>query len=55
MDNSSKAIIDAVILLNSNEELRKSLGQNASKIISNDHTWENYGKNVAKLYKDLLQ
>lgn len=54
-DDSSIAITNSIIELSKDKILRQELGVNAAKTISNDHTWEKYGNNVAKLYQKLLQ
>ncbi|MDR3651553.1 MAG: glycosyltransferase family 4 protein [Paludibacter sp.] len=53
-DDSSEALFDAIKILINSENLREKLGRNASVTISTEHTWENYGNEVAKLYTELL-
>lgn len=53
-DNSAIAISDAILDLINDAVLREELGRNASKTISNGHTWEEYGSSVVKLYGKLL-
>lgn len=54
-DNSSKDLTEAILFLSKDQKLRQQLGMNAAKIIKDEHTWEHYGKQVSKLYIDLLK
>ncbi|MCF8274252.1 MAG: glycosyltransferase [Flavobacteriaceae bacterium] len=53
-DDSSKALTEAILILADDKNLREKLGHNAAKTISENHTWEKYGKDVAKLYATIL-
>ena len=48
-------IIDALLTIKKDKELRESLGRIAAKNISEQYTWEKYAKNVAAIYEDLLK
>lgn len=47
------AIVDAVIKLYINEDLRKKVGIAAAKTISENNRWEQYAENVYNIYKSL--
>ncbi len=47
------AIVNAIIKITSNENMRKKLGTAAANMMD-DYTWENYSRNVYKLYESLL-
>lgn len=53
-DDNAEALAAAVITLNSDKELRKHMGQNASVNIRNEHTWSNYGREVVAVYESLI-
>ena len=36
------------------ESLREKIGLNAAFTIKNGHTWDIYGKDVSKLYQELI-
>lgn len=54
LDDSSDALLDAIIQLAKDQKLRKILGQAASKTIKENHTWEKYGEEVTSLYSEIL-
>ena len=50
---NENAIVDAVISIINNEEMRKKMGTAAAKMMDN-YTWESYAQNVYNLYESLL-
>lgn len=52
-DNSVEEIVRAVQNLSSDIKQRELIGKNASKTISDKHTWENYAENLDALFKRL--
>jgi glycosyltransferase involved in cell wall biosynthesis len=53
-DNSSEALINAIIELTQNDALRGKIGKNAAETIKLGHTWDNYASNVIRIYQRLL-
>ena len=49
-----KAIVDAIIELNDNEELRKKMGKNAAKKIAENYNWDIYAEELKGIYNSLL-
>jgi glycosyltransferase involved in cell wall biosynthesis len=50
-DHCVSSLIKAIMLLNEDSNLREYLGRNAAKTIQDSHTWDNYGKQLLKIYK----
>lgn len=50
---NSKAIVDAVLRLSSNVELREKLGKNAALEMKTKYTWGKYAENVIAIYDEL--
>lgn len=48
-------IVNMIIELAENENIRKNIGQNAAKTIIENYTWENYAKKVNDIYLHLLK
>lgn len=48
------AIVNAILELKSNTELRAKLGKNAANLIRNNFSWENYAHTVNDIYTNLL-
>lgn len=46
-------IVDAIFKLRNNHVMRKQLGITASKLISNNYTWEKYAAKVADIYNKM--
>lgn len=51
---NSNLLVEKILELASNENLRKNIGLNAAKTISENFTWENYSSKVFSIYKELL-
>ena len=49
-----QAIVDAVVNIAANRELRSSIGRNAAEMMT-CYTWDNYAKKVCELYESLLK
>lgn len=47
-------IVDAILKLHNNQAMRKQLGTIASKLVSNNYTWEKYAANVADIYNKMI-
>ena len=52
---SADALAEAILILAEDTTLRKKIGQAACHMISQNYCWENYGRNVVRVYRDLLQ
>lgn len=50
---NARAIAEAVIQVGDDEQLRERLGKEASNLISEEYTWENYAQRVSNVYKEL--
>jgi glycosyltransferase involved in cell wall biosynthesis len=54
MDDSFTELVDAVLELSENPALRLRLGKNAFETVKSGHTWDNYGHEMLKVYKELM-
>lgn len=48
------SIVESVIQLSENQDLRMRIGQNASNLIAKNYSWEHYAIHVANYYNDLI-
>jgi glycosyltransferase involved in cell wall biosynthesis len=48
-------IVDSILLLSSEKDFREHIGKNAARTIHSNYTWNNYAKEVFKIYTDLLE
>jgi Glycosyltransferase len=49
-----ESIVEAVVKLLDDEQLRERLGKNAARKISTNYTWDKYAESVSALYNELL-
>jgi glycosyltransferase involved in cell wall biosynthesis len=53
--NDSDSLAEAIGLLSSDEGLRTSIGRNAMRIVTENYTWRQYGRQVTAYLKDAVE
>lgn len=51
---SVSQIVDSILVIKENMDLRKKLGSNARNLIRNNYSWEKYACRVKSIYDDML-
>ena len=49
-----KSIVDAVMKLHKDKELREKLGRNAAGMMKQNYTWDIYAENIVNVYNSLI-
>ena len=53
--NDSDALAEAIARVSSDEALRKSIGRNAMRTVTENYTWMHYGRQVAEYLKEAVE
>lgn len=48
------AIVEKIIYLKNNENVREFIGKSAAKMICEQYTWENYAENICHIYNEMI-
>ena len=48
-----KDLLEKIMLLTKDKELRKRLGRNAMELVMTEHTWEKRGKEIINIYRNI--
>jgi len=52
--NDSNALADAIAQAAANQDLRQSIGRNAMRTVTENYTWEHYGRQVAQYLEEAV-
>jgi glycosyltransferase involved in cell wall biosynthesis len=52
--NDSEALADAIAQVSSDENLRKAIGRNAMRTVTENYTWTHYGRQVAEYLREAI-